>query len=406
MTTLLQEIPNARSGSPQAPLSVYVHFPYCLHRCAYCDFATAVAREIPREAYRLAIETELRIRTRDLAPRPISTVFFGGGTPSLWGPDHVGLVLAWLDRWGGLPPGAEVTLEANPGATETGALRGYAAAGVNRVSIGVQALEDRRLRALDRLHDAATARSTLAELGGLVAQGVLRSASADLIFGGPGQTLQDLQADVRGVLDHGLPHLSAYSLTVEAGTPLHERVARGLQAAPDDGLQGEMLEALPGLAAGYGLDRYEVSNFAKPGHTCAHNLAYWTGQHYLAVGVGAHGYLPAGGRAGLCGVRYGNARGHRDWLAALERGELCEELREDIDPDSHLSERLLTGLRLEAGLDLQRLRTDVGGPLVDGLLARARSAQRQGVPVDVEDGHLRLRPQAMRWLDRAVLALA
>lgn len=394
-----------RGPARAAPgLSVYVHFPWCLHRCAYCDFATAVARDIPRAAYLSAILTELRIRTTDLAPRPIATVFFGGGTPSLWGPEPVATVLAWLAAWGGFTADAEVTLEANPGAVEAGDLRAYAAAGINRVSIGVQALDDRRLRALDRLHDAEAAHRTLKTLGDLLADGSLRSANADLIFGGPGQTLADLEADVRGVLDHGLPHLSAYSLTVEPGTPLHERVARGLQPAPDDDLQADMLEAVPGLVAPYGLQRYEVSNFARPGQPCRHNLAYWNGNHYLAVGVGAHGYLPAA--TGLCGQRYGNSRSQAKWQPTLEAGRLCEDLREDIDATAHLTERLLTGLRLAEGLDLTTLRRDVGHVLVEGLLRRARAAVNAGQPLEIAPEHLRVPPEAFRALDRVVLALA
>ncbi len=392
------------NGTPKSCTSVYIHFPYCLHRCAYCDFATAVARDIPREAYRDAILTELSIRSQPLAKAPVQTVFFGGGTPSLWGPQHIGAVLAWLDAWAGLASDAEITLEANPGALEAGNLEDYAAAGINRVSVGVQALEDRRLRALDRLHDAGTAHATLRTLGRLLAAGTLKSANADLIFGGPGQTLADLQADVKGVLDHGLPHLSAYSLTVESGTPLYERVARGLQPAPDEGLQGEMLEALPDLVAPYGLARYEVSNFARPGHRCRHNLAYWTGQFYLSAGVGAHGYLPVS-TGEMLGWRYGNVRGHQPWLQALQAGQLAEDLREPIDVPMHRTERLLTELRLTDGLDLLAFRGDFGDAVTDRLLLDVQAAVAKGTPLLVHGDRLRVAPEAMRRLDGIILAL-
>lgn len=385
--------------------SVYVHFPYCLHRCAYCDFATAVAREIPREAYRDAILAELRIRCQALTQAPIRTVFFGGGTPSLWGPEHIGAVLAWLDEWGGIATDAEVTMEANPGALEAGTLRDYAAVGINRVSVGVQALEDRRLKLLDRLHDAGTARNTLAELGNLVAQGVLHSANADLIFGGPGQTLQDLRKDVAGVLEHGLPHLSAYSLTVEEGTPLFERVARGLQPPPDEGLQAEMLDALPDLVAPYGLERYEVSNFARSGHACRHNLAYWTGKFYVAAGVGAHGFLPAT-EPDLHGWRYGNVRGHKAWLEALQEGHLAEDLREPIDAASHRTERLLTELRLAEGLDLRAFRRDFGQMAAEQLVRDVQRAVRRGQPLVLTADRVRVPADAVRRLDGIILALA
>lgn len=379
---------------------VYVHFPYCLRRCAYCDFATAVARDIPREAYLQAVVRELQERSADLQPAPIASVFFGGGTPSLWGARPVGQVLQWLDRWAGIAPGAELTLEANPGAAQAGDLLAYTQAGINRVSVGVQALDDARLRKLDRLHDAGGARRTLAALADLLAQGRLHSASADLLFGAPDQTLADLQGDVRGVLDFGLPHLSAYSLTVEPETPLHERVARGLQPPPDDGLQAEMLAALPEMVAPYGLGRYEVSNYAQPGHESRHNLAYWTGRHYLAVGLGAHGFLPANG---LCGERYGNERNHKRWWQAAEKGQTAQAFAESIDADDHLTERLLTGLRLRDGLDLAALRRDVGEARVEALLGRV--ARQPHLPLVHSHAQLRLSDDGWPWLDRVVRAL-
>jgi oxygen-independent coproporphyrinogen-3 oxidase len=385
------------------PWSVYVHFPYCLRRCAYCDFATTVAREPPRDDYRVAILAELAQRTADLPRAPIATVFFGGGTPSLWGPSHLAAVLDWLDGWGGLAADAEVTMEANPGTLEAGDLAACAAVGINRVSVGVQALADDRLRALDRVHDAAAAHATLRTLGELLSAGKLRSANADLIYGGPGQGRAEAEADVRGVLAYGLPHLSAYALTVESGTPLAERVQRGLQRPPDEGLLADVLGAMPTWTAAHGLARYEVSNFARPGHACRHNLAYWQGHHYLAVGVGAHGFLPA---AGLVGIRYGNSRDHRRWFDGVRTECLAEDLRETIDVDSHLTERLLTGLRLTEGLDLGALRADLGESAVAALGARARREIAKGAPLALSEERLCVLPAGWHRLDGWVLALA
>lgn len=380
---------------------VYIHFPYCLRRCAYCDFATAVARDIPREAYLKAVLRELAERTATLQPAPVDSVFFGGGTPSLWGASYVGKVLEWLDNWSGIRDDAEVTLEANPGAAEAGDLLAYTQVGIRRISVGIQALDDVRLRALDRLHDADGARRTLRNLAELLQGGRLQSASADLLFGAPGQTMADLKADVSAVLGYGLPHLSAYSLTVEPDTPLHERVARGLQKPPDDGLQAEMLEAMPQLVAPWGLQRYEVSNFAQPGHESRHNLAYWTGRHYLAAGLGAHGFVPA---AGLCGLRYGNERAHKTWWHAAESGRTAESFRETIDADDHLTERLLTGLRLRDGIDLDALARDVGAERVAAL--RARVDRHPELEVEVAAQALRLTEAGWPWLDRVVRVLA
>ncbi len=390
------------AGAPrQGSWSVYVHFPWCLKRCAYCDFATAVADHIPREAYTEAILRELSLRTADLQPAPIATVFFGGGTPSLWGAAHVQRVLAALDKWGGLQADAEVTLEANPGAADADSLLDYAAAGVNRVSVGVQALDDRRLQALDRLHDAATARSTLARLQAMLAHGQLRSCSADLIFGGPGQDLAGLRRDVDGVMAYGLPHLSAYALTVEEGTPLAVRVAKRQVRAPDEDLQADMLQALPQWLAEFQLTRYEVSNFARPGHGARHNLVYWHGGHWLALGVGAHGHLPTA--AG--DVRYGNSRHQSAWLKALGDGQLCETLRESIDAPTRLIERLLTGLRLAEGVDLEALRRDNGETALQDLAERVAQLRRQGEPLHWQDGRLWLDPAAWHRLDGVLRAL-
>lgn len=384
--------------------SVYIHFPYCLRRCAYCDFATSVARDIPREAYLDAILHELELRTRDLEPATIDTVFFGGGTPSLWGPGPVAAVLQWLDAWGGMAADAELSLEANPGAAQAGVLGEYTAAGINRLSVGIQALSDDRLRALDRVHDAAAARVTLAEIGALLARGSLRSASADLLFGAPGQSMADLRQDVRGVLDAGLPHLSAYSLTVEPGTPLHGRVERRIQAPPDEGLQAEMLAALPDLVVPFGLSRYEVSNYAKPAHRCLHNLAYWNGSFYLSAGVGAHGFLPSPG-PGLVGRRYGNTRSPETYLRSLAAGVCSEDLSEDIDADTHLTERVMTGLRLGDGLDLLALQRDLGADRVLALTGRARRAIARGLPLQLDAQRLGVADRDLHQLDRLILAL-
>lgn len=394
-----------RLAPRQGTWSVYIHFPWCLKRCAYCDFATAVSAQIPRAAYLQAILAELSLRSQALQPAPVATVFFGGGTPSLWGPGPVGEVLGWLDRWGGLQADAEITLEANPGAAEEGDLRGYLSAGINRISLGVQALDDQRLRRLDRVHDAAAARKTLRLLGQWLAQGLLHSASADLLFGAPDQGPAQLRADVAGVLDCGLPHLSAYALTVEEGTPLHTRVQRGLQRPPDDDLQMQMLEWLPELVGRYGLQRYEVSNFAQPGHRSRHNLVYWQGGHYLAAGVGAHGYLPSA----QGDWRYGNSRLHRDYLDALaDPGgpRLAEALREAITPQMHVAELLLTGLRLREGLALETVRRDCGEQELSALLRRLQRAQRQGLPVHSDGERLWVDQDATARLDAVIRALA
>jgi putative oxygen-independent coproporphyrinogen III oxidase len=387
----------ARMRPPTPSWAVYVHFPYCIHRCAYCDFATVAATVIPRERTLRATLAELETRTATLRPAPIGSVFFGGGTPSLWGADAIGAVLDRLERWSPIADDAEITLEANPGAAEAGDLERTIDAGVNRISLGVQALDDARLRALDRVHDAGAAHQTLALLRALLDRGRLRSASADLIYGAPGQDL--------ALLSYELPHLSAYALTVEPDTPLAKMVARGVAAAPDDDLQATMLAALPGWLAPAGLTRYEVSNFARAGHESRHNLVYWQGGHYLALGVGAHGFLP-GGAHGL-GTRYGNTRAIGAWtqaaLAGAAEGPLGEALREEITAAAHLDELLLTGLRLRVGLSLATVRARLGSAVADALAQTARALAGR---VAVADDHVRVVEGAVAGLDGIVVAMA
>ncbi len=400
------------SGNPATAaghgLSVYIHFPFCRHRCAYCDFATVAANVIPRDTYTEAIVEELRLRTRTWPRSRIETVYFGGGTPSLWGDAGVGAVLDWLNDWGGIADAAEITLEANPGVTDAADLRSYLDVGVNRFSVGVQALADERLRRLDRVHDAATARRTIDTLADLLASGRLASASVDLILGGPGQDLASLRNDVDIILDADLPHLSVYALTVEDGTPLAEQVARGLAKSPDDGLQADMLDALPRWLADADLRRYEVSNFARRGHESRHNMAYWIGASYLAVGVGAHGFESlAGGPTTTerLGRRYGNHRLLRDWMADVKAGREPEAFAESIDVDTHVHERLLTGLRLTDGFDVASMRGFAGDKRCDALLEAANGIGRAG-GLFVAGERIRATADAFVHLDGVVVALS
>ncbi len=393
--------PQPRLAPYPGSWAVYVHFPFCLHRCNYCDFATVAHRDPPRERVLAACLAELALRCEGLEPAPIRSVFFGGGTPSLWGAPAISAILGWLDRWAGLAADCEITLEANPGAAEEGDLRGYVAAGVTRISLGVQALSDQRLRQLDRIHDAEAAWVALRTLGQLRREGGLRAASADLIYGLPGQTAAELRADVTALLDHGLTHLSAYTLTIESGTPLQRLVARGLAPATDDAHQAAMLEQMPALVASHGLQRYEVSNFAVPGSECRHNLAYWQGHHYLAVGVGAHGFLPCA-LPGAFGIRTANTRSVAAWFEALEAGRLAEAPPEVATAESHLDEWLLTGLRLRDGIDLAAVAARFGDTVASAL-AQAAAA----VPgLQVVSAVITVEAAAIVRLDDVIASLA
>lgn len=364
---------------------VYIHFPYCLSKCPYCDFASVVASSIPHRAYALAVARELERRAAEHGrPRAgAESIYFGGGTPSLWDPACVGATLEKIDTLFGIAPGCEITLEANPGASDTAAFAALRAAGVNRLSLGVQSFHPEALAGLGRRHtpeEAVAALERAQEAG-------FPEVSIDLIFGAPGQTPETAEADARRAVELGTTHLSFYGLTLEGlaeDVRLAKDVRRGRVQVPDDGAQERMGTLVRAVLAGAGFPRYEISNFARPGSECRHNLLYWRGGEYAAAGCGAWGFR----RVGQGGFRYGNPRKPGPYLAAVERGDDPAAEFDEIDPAGLFVERLFLGLRLVDGLDLDDAVRDTVGTLpsstaraidalvADGLLERQGSRLR------------------------------
>lgn len=269
-------------GAPP-PLSVYVHLPWCLQKCPYCDFNShAAVGEMPEARYLDALRADLEASLPLVWGRPVHSVFLGGGTPSLFSPEGIARLLDDLRLLLPLQPGCEVTMEANPGTFEAGRFRAFRAAGVTRLSIGVQSFDDAKLKALGRVHDRAQALAA-AELAGQV----FDTFNLDLMYALPGQDLAGLETDLRTALSFQPPHLSLYHLTLEPNTQFANRPP----VLPDEDTSAEMLDRLVELTAEAGLERYEVSAYARPGHRCAHNLNYWQFGDYLGLGAGAHGKL-------------------------------------------------------------------------------------------------------------------
>jgi oxygen-independent coproporphyrinogen-3 oxidase len=347
---------------------VYVHFPYCLSKCPYCDFASTVARQVPEARYTKAILSELASRVGAepaLQGRAADSVFFGGGTPSLWDPRHVGEVLEALARKVGIASGAEITLEANPGASDEARFAGYRAAGVNRLSIGVQSFRQKTLTRLGRAHDPATAERAFRK----ARSAGFRSVSMDLIFGVHGQSVEEAVHDARRAIALEPDHLSAYALTLERealaeDVPLAKQLAKGEIHLPPDESVVEMGRAVREVFAQAGLARYEISNFAKEGAHSRHNALYWTGGDYLALGVGATGFFnpPEGPGSASDGARYSNLRSAEKYLAAVEAGTLPSASVEAISRQERFEERLAMGLRLCVGVDLRALCERFGEP--------------------------------------------
>lgn len=363
------------TGIEAARFGVYVHFPYCLSKCPYCDFASTAAKQVPAERYTKAVLTELERRAPEVGRREVHSIYFGGGTPSLWAPTLVGQVLEALGTHFAVAPGAEITLEANPGAADAARFAGYRAAGVNRLSIGVQSFQPTTLKTLGREHDGPTA---VAAYEKARAAG-FDNVSLDFIYGVHGQSLEQALDDAKAAAALGPEHLSAYALTLDAEAlaeevPLAKQLQRGEVTLPDDDTVVQMQRQVADAFAAVGLERYEVSNYAKPGYHSRHNALYWTGGEYLALGVGATGTVGHG--------RYSNQRSAEKYLQQVEAGALPEAKRESlIDAELH-EERLAMGLRLTSGVALSTVANHAELPRLE----------REGLAV-VEHGRLRLTPR-------------
>ena len=319
------------------PFGVYVHIPFCRTRCDYCAFATWTDRPHLIGEYLDAVRTEIR-RAVDAGMPAASSVFVGGGTPTLVPGDALAAVLRAIP----LAPGAEVTVECNPDDVTPALLETYARAGVNRVSIGVQSMVPHVLAALGRTHDPANVERAVAAVRAVG----LPTFNLDIIYGAAGETLDDWRTTLERTIDLGPPHVSAYALTVEPGTPLADDPARH----PDDDVQADEYELADELLTAAGLANYEVSNWARPGHECRHNLLYWRQQDYLGFGCAAHSH-----RAGR---RWWNLRTPERYVAAVRDGRSTEAAGESLDPGTRRLEGLQLSLRTRAGVPLDALDGD------------------------------------------------
>jgi len=378
-------------------MGVYVHFPWCLQKCPYCDFLSMpLARDqIPHVAYADAVLAELDGRLKGDAPELVS-VFFGGGTPSLWRPSELGRVLkAVLSHFRTLATEAEITVECNPSSFDRDIALALLDIGVNRVSIGVQSLDAGRLAFLGRLHDSGGA---LAAIETAMRAGFAR-VSADLIFGVAGQEPEAAAREARTVAELGLSHVSAYALTIEPGTRFGALARKGRLPLLAETAVADSFVSVHEALTSLGFDHYEISNFARGGDVARHNVGYWRGDDYLGVGVGAWGTITEEGRR----IRYRNTpvvdrylAGAETWTSAeLDRAGLISEL-EPIDAPTALAERMMLGLRLAEGVDVESVAAELGAApwpasrtrAVDRLVARGRL---------VRDGP-RLRIPVEQWL--------
>jgi putative oxygen-independent coproporphyrinogen III oxidase len=349
------------------PLSLYVHLPWCLAKCPYCDFNSHAvpAGELPEQRYLDAVIADLDAALPQVWGRPVISVFIGGGTPSLFSPAGIDRLLAAIRARLPLEPGCEITLEANPGTFERERFKAFRAAGVTRLSIGVQSFDDGMLKQLGRVHDGAQARAAITE-----AREAFDTFNIDLMYALPGQTLAQLQADLDTALSFTPPHLSIYHLTIEPNTRFAVDTPRNL---PDDDLASDMLDLIAERTAAMGLARYEVSAFARTGHRCRHNLNYWQFGDYLGIGAGAHGKLSYPHRV-VRQVRW------REPMSYIEKAVSGQAMSNDDEvPRAQLPfEFMLNALRLREGFALADFTARTGLPLT-AISKPLDEAERQGL---------------------------
>ncbi|HWL31081.1 MAG TPA: radical SAM family heme chaperone HemW [Xanthobacteraceae bacterium] len=383
------------SGADAQPFGVYIHWPFCLSKCPYCDFNSHVRHGgIDEPRYLRAFQTEIASVAARAPGRAVSSIFLGGGTPSLMQPSTVGAILETIGKHWRVDPNVEVTLEANPTSVEATRFRGYRAAGVNRVSLGVQALDDASLKELGRLHTAREALDAVA-----IARQSFERYSFDLIYARPRQTPQEWEAELKRAIGEAAEHLSLYQLTIEPDTPFATLHKSGKLVTPDDDTSRALYDLTQDICNAAGLPAYEVSNHARPGAECRHNLVYWRAHEYAGIGPGAHGRLDIDGqrRATMSEKR------PEAWLMRVEslgHGLVTDDV---LTREERADEFLLMGLRLVEGIDPARYEA-VSRRSLDP--ARIEALTAYGFVERGRDGFLRVTPAGFPLLDAVVADLA
>ena len=377
------------------PFAVYVHWPFCLSKCPYCDFNSHVRHGGVDEArFVRAYATEIAATAARVPGRTVSSIFFGGGTPSLMQPASVAAILEAIARHWRVAPDVEITLEANPTSVEAARFRGFRAAGVNRVSLGVQSLDDAALKELGRLHSAQEALDAVA-----IARANFERYSFDLIYARPRQSLESWAAELRRALAHAGDHLSMYQLTIEPDTPFFGLHKAGKLVVPNEDLARDLYDLTQAICVKAGLPAYEISNHARPGGECRHNLVYWRGHDYAGIGPGAHGRLTIDGRR----VATETEKRPESWLMRVEAAGSGLIVDEKLTAGEAADEFLLMGLRLAEGIEPARY-TALSGRTLDP--KRIAILREEGAVETTTDGRLRVTLSGFPILDAVVADLA
>src|SRR3954453_8380038 len=386
---------SALSSAQRPAFGVYVHWPFCLSKCPYCDFNSHVRHTaVDQDRFARAFAREIETTAARTGPRDVTSIFLGGGTPSLMQPQTVGAILDAIGRHWRVAGDVEVTLEANPTSVEATRFAGYRAAGVNRVSLGVQALDDASLKLLGRLHTAREALDAVA-----IARKAFGRYSFDLIYARPDQTPAMWTDELNRAIAEAAEHLSLYQLTIEEGTPFFGLHAAGKLSTPDEALARTLYDVTQEVCAAHGLPAYEISNHARAGAECRHNLVYWRGEEYAGIGPGAHARLD------IAGVRYAIATEKRPeaWLMRVEADGHGVVTHDALNSEERADEFLLMGLRLAEGIDPERYASLSGRALDPHRIAVLRE---EGALAIDENGRLRVTQAGFPVLDAVVADLA
>ena len=374
---------------------IYVHWPFCAAKCPYCDFNSHVRHQpVDQPRFVQAFLKEMATMRRLTGSRTVTSIFMGGGTPSLMAPETVDAILNGIARHWHVPDGIEITMEANPSSVEAERFRGYRAAGVNRVSLGVQALNDRDLKFLGRLHDVADALKAIR-----LARDIFPRMSFDLIYARPNQTVEEWDRELKEAVSYAVDHLSLYQLTIEEGTPFYGLHKAGKLVVPDGEQSAVLYEATQEITEREGMPAYEVSNHARPGWESRHNLTYWRYGDYVGIGPGAHGRLTTGGAK----IATATERKPEGWLSLVEAEGHGMVDQEVLEYEAQADELLLMGLRLKEGVDLARWQAFSGRDLDPD---REQFLIDHGFIERLGNSRLRCTPAGMLILDAVVADLA
>jgi len=384
-------------GETPGGFGLYIHWPFCRSKCPYCDFNSHVRAAIDDRRWRRALLAELDHYAAETRGRRLDSIFFGGGTPSLMDPETTAaLIERARDHWR-FAPEIEITLEANPTSVEADRFAAFAAAGVNRVSVGLQALDDEALRFLGRQHSAAEARAALG-----VARRQFVRVSFDLIYARPGQSVAGWRAELEAALGLAGDHISIYQLTIEPGTAFEGAVARGDFTMPTERTQAALFEATQARLEAAGMPAYEISNHARPGAECRHNLVYWRYGDYVGVGPGAHGRLTDDDGTKRATRQH---RAPEAWLAGVEAAGHATRQRDAIAPEARLAEMLMMGLRLGEGVSIARIEAESRQDFSEAVPAAKLARLEAGGFIACRDGRLVATKKGRQRLDAVLAAL-